>query len=170
MAISTENKQHGAAVFQLLNKISEESQEININWVKSTKKASYHLTFSKKKTSFFTPGKSLSVGLYFKASQRRLSPWGYSFKRDHQEEIALLNKSTDKVFIIFINNDDGIACLDYQQFKMILDENFEEAEWVSVSRKLRQAYRVSGRDGKLGQTLPIKNYPTAVTKFIFSQL
>ena len=170
MTISTENMQHGAAVLQLLNKISDTNPNININWIKSDKKASYQLTFSKKKTSLFERKTSVNLALYFKASQSRLSPWGYSFKKNHQIEIERLNDQSDELFLIFINHDDGIACIDYQQLKSILDDNFEAAEWVSISRKLRQAYRISGRDGKLSSALPRNNFPKAIADFIFSKL
>ena len=53
---------------------------------------------------------------------------------------------------------------------MILDDTFEKDEWVSVSRKLRQAYRVSGRDGKMQSTLPRNNFPKAITDCITTQL
>ena len=69
-----------------------------------------------------------------------------------------------QIFLIFVNGDDGIACVNYEQLKEILDEHYEEQEWVRVSRKPKQNYRISGNDGKLESRFQ-ETLPKVITEF-----
>jgi len=90
-----------------------------------------------------------NIGLFIKYSAKRMSPWHFTFKKDHQDEIYEMSELLDRVFLVLVCKDDGICCLSYQELKLILDEEHEEVEWVSVARRPRQKYRVGGHDGKL---------------------
>jgi hypothetical protein len=41
----------------------------------------------------------------------------------------------------------------------VLDDNFEDIEGVRVFRKIRESYRINGRDGNLSRTLPRNSFP-----------
>ena len=43
-----------------------------------------------------------------------------------------------------------------------LDENFQETEWLSVSRKYNQYYRVDGQDSKKKINIPKNNFPDLI--------
>ena len=58
-----------------------------------------------------------------------------------------------QTFVLFLNGEDGVACIDYEQLKEILDDNFEDVEGIRIKRPLRGNYHLSGRDGKLSKTI-----------------
>ncbi len=90
-----------------------------------------------------------NFGLYIKYSSKRMSPWRYSFKREHQDEIAKMRKDLGQVYVVLVCNDDGYVALNFSQLKTILNDQHGDVEWVSVSRNRREMYLVNGSDGKL---------------------
>jgi hypothetical protein len=89
------------------------------------------------------------VGLYLKYSSKRLSPWAFSFQKEHQSEIDELKSKCPVVIVGLICHDDGIVGLSYLELKTILDDKHERVEWVSASRKPRGQYAIKGKDGRL---------------------
>src|ERR1700758_3841998 len=80
----------------------------------------------------------VSVGLYIKHSTNRLSPWVFTFHKDHQDDIREMNEKLKTVFVALICNDDGIVCLSFEELKSALDDNHDPTEWVRISRRSRQ--------------------------------
>ena len=72
--------------------------------------------------------------------------------KNEQEELEYLRIQT--AFLILVCGNDGIACLNFDQIKEVLDNNFEDVEWISVSRRFRKEYTVKGTDGKLSKKIP----------------
>lgn len=88
-------------------------------------------------------------GLYLKHSSSRMSPWGFTFHRDHQQEIDELHGLIGYVVVGLICNDDGVVGLDYTEFRTVLDTMHEAVEGIGISRKPRGMYMVRGRDGTM---------------------
>jgi hypothetical protein len=105
-----------------------------------------------------------SVGVYIKYSSKRLSPWRFSFMKEHQDEILKMNNSLSEVFIIFVCNDDGIVCLGFEEFKQILNYAHNEMEWICLSRGAREKYCVCGKDGKLKLKIGGNEFPDKIFK------
>lgn len=103
-----------------------------------------------------------TVGLFVKYSSKRLSPWRYSIYKEEQEEIELLKEVCNTVYLVLVNGKEGIACLDYDNIKELLDDTFEDHEWLSVSTKLRKEYTIKGKDGNLQRKIPRNLYPKIV--------
>ena len=141
MTISHEDQLHGSVISKLVTSISSYSESLSINVVVGKSSSIYTFNIFQNQTK-----KKLKIGVYVKISKKRLSPWRYTFDRAHQTDIKDLASSTDEVFIIFVAGLDGFAVLSYNELKRILDDNFDNTEWVSVSRKIRQSYRVDGKD------------------------
>lgn len=99
------------------------------------------------------------IGIFTKYSSKRLTPWRFSFLKEHQDEIKKMKSELDLVFILLVCNRDGVVCLDYKEFKQILDEEHEEIEWVSATRKKREHYIVNGSDGKLDFRIGPGDFP-----------
>ena len=78
----------------------------------------------------------------------------------------LLKDECDDIFLVLIAGDDGIACVNHSMLKEILDEHFREIEWVSLSRKTNQSYRIAGTDGKLDSALAKNTFPKLIIDFI----
>jgi len=88
-------------------------------------------------------------GLYLKHSSSRMSPWSFTFHREHQEEIDELHQLIGYVVVGLICNDDGVVGLDYTEFRTVLDTSHEAVEGIGISRKARGMYVVRGHDGKI---------------------
>lgn len=99
------------------------------------------------------------IGIYIKYSSKRMTPWRFTFKKEHQEEIELMKKALKEVFLILVCNDDGIVCLSYSELKQILDGQHDSIEWISATRHKREMYSVKGSDGKLGFKIGPNDFP-----------
>ena len=115
-------------------------------------------------------GSFFSIGVYIKISTARRSPWRYTFLRQHQETVEIMNGVCDETFVIFVNDDDGVACLDFAGLKELLDDNFEDAEWVSVSRKLNESHKLAGKDGQLSGKSKRSAFPSAISSLVSANL
>lgn len=163
MAIYDSEKYHGVVVLRSLEQLGKDIPKTNFSLNTGSGKSAYIINGISPK--LLGRGVSSSVGLFIKISNKRRSPWRYNFDKSHQDEIAELKKSCGQVFIAFIAGDDGIACVDFDQLKEILDETHETQEWVSVSRKLRQNYRIKGQDGSLERPLARNAFPNNLVKY-----
>lgn len=175
MAIGQEEKLHGVAILRLFEELSEQFPEARFSLTTGESRSSYVLRgrLLKEKRHLLLGSKQkiteFSTGIFLKTSMKRVSPWSYNFTLEHQDEVQSLKNKHGQVFLVFVNGDDGIACIDFLRSKQILDEHHEEQEWVRVSRKPRQAYRLSGNDGDLDSPLPRNSFPKVITEY-FEQL
>ena len=99
------------------------------------------------------------VGLYIKYSTKRMTPWHFSFRQQHQEEIQEMQAKLSSVFVLLVCNDDGIVCINDKELKQVLDENFLPVESIRIGRKPREKYSVSGTDGKLKLKIGESDFP-----------
>ena len=53
------------------------------------------------------------TGIYIKYSKSRLTPWNFSFKKIHQEELEILSEYNKATFLILVCNNDGIVSIYY---------------------------------------------------------
>ena len=157
MTINTQEKMHGAAILRLIGALSKELPSANFSLKTGASQSAYIIEGIVPKT--LGKGRRAGAGLFIKVSNKRLSPWRYSFHRDHQDEILQMKSTRGEAFIALIAGDDGIAAFDFGILKQVLDEHHEEQEWVSVTRKPRENYRVKGNDGALTKSLPGNSFP-----------
>ena len=113
---------------------------------------------TKNRSSYVVKQDGNVFGIYIKFSAKRMTPWSFTFTKEHQIEIENMANSIEKIFIIFVCQEDGVAILSFDEFKNILDENYEENENVTVKRPPRGKYSVSGRDGKLNYKIAKNDY------------
>lgn len=85
-------------------------------------------------------------------------------------EIEQLLKSTDYLFLMLITDQEGVAVIGYPTLKQLLDDHFDETEWISVIRKLRENFRVSAKNGKLDRALPKNAFPRSIIDYIENNL
>ncbi len=102
------------------------------------------------------------IGIYIKYSGKRMTPWRFSFKKEHQEEIEFMKKSLKEVFLLLVCNDDGIVCLNYTELKQILDNQINNIEWISATRHKSEMYAVKGSDGELGFKIGLNDFPEKI--------
>ena len=100
-----------------------------------------------------------AIGIYIKYSSKRMTPWRFTFRQDHQDEINEMRKQLGSVFLILVCNDDGIVCLSYSELKQILDEQHDSLEWVSATRRPREMYAIKGSNGRLEFKIGANEFP-----------
>lgn len=89
------------------------------------------------------------VPVYLKHSTKRKGPWTFNFFRSHQEQQQKLFLRYGECFTCMICGRDGVAGLNMNELRTVLDNDFEEQECVSVHRRLKTMYHIKGRDGVL---------------------
>lgn len=103
-----------------------------------------------------------TVGLYVKHSTSRLTPWSFSFQRDHQLELRSLSESCAAVFVVLVCGSDGIVCLSASELARIFDSEHQPAEWVKASRRKREKYLVTSSDDRRGVRIADSDFPARV--------
>lgn len=156
MNITDQDVYQGIVCIKIIKQLESLGYNEGINFISGTSKNSLVIGTSS----------SSDIGLYIKYTKKNNSPWSYSFHFDHQEEIKILSEICSEVFIAFVCGHDGVALISYQELKQLLDDDFEENERVSISRKPAGNYWLKGRDGKLEQYVTISD----LGKKIYSQI
>ncbi len=106
------------------------------------------------------------AGLYVKHSSDRLTPWRYTFLKDHQGALDKLKEEFGEVFLVLVCGETGgVVVINYEELKILLDHNHEPTEWISVSRGKRESYTLKGKDGTLGYKIPQNNFPNKILDY-----
>ena len=104
------------------------------------------------------------VGIYIKYSQKRISPWTFSFSDMHIDEIKKF-KNNINIYIVLVCNDNVICCLDFKEFCTVISiENKCFPKWIKSLRLKGEKYSVSGSDGKLKYKIGNSDFPQKIYK------
>lgn len=133
---------HGAVLANLLH---DSGQSMTIEPFPSVSNASYVI--------------NKNIGIFIKHSTKRMSPWRFSFLKEHQDEILNMKNRLGEVFLLLVCGEDGIVPLSFDELKLILNETHEPIEWISVARNKNTEYTVKGSDGSLGHKVSKKDFP-----------
>lgn len=133
---------HGAVLARLVHGAK---QSVEIGIYPTSSNASY--TINKK------------FGLFIKHSSKRMSPWRFSFAKEHQDEILEMKNKFGEVFLLLVCGEDGIVALSFDELKEILNETHEPLEWISVVRGKNTEYSIKGSDGLLGHKISRSDFP-----------
>jgi len=133
---------HGAVLSNLLH---NSGKSITVELYPSESNASY--VIDKK------------IGIYIKHSSKRMSPWRFSFSKEHQDEILEMKNKLDEVFSLLVCGEDGIVSLSFDELKKILNETHEPVEWISITRNKNEEYAIKGTDGSLGHKISRNEFP-----------
>ena len=153
MSINKFEPYHGP----VLHRIIKDADAHNIIIKPAYNKNSYFIT-----TPQYISDERKHIGIFIKYSSKRLTPWRFSIYKNEQEELQLFEDSCQTAFLILVCGTDGIACLSFNQLKEVLDENFEEHEWISVNRRYRKEYSIQGSNGKLSKKIPPSLFPEKI--------
>ncbi len=104
------------------------------------------------------------IGLYIKYSKKLVSPWRFGFQREHQDEFKIMSDLCKMSFLILVCNKDGIVCINNKTLKTILDDKYEDVEWISASRLKRESYAIKGSDGKLKFKINLNDFPKHIIR------
>jgi len=89
------------------------------------------------------------IPIYIKYSTKRHGPWSFNFYQNHQECQENLYEKHGECIMIFVCGKDGIAALKHEEFRKVLDHEFEEQKTVIIRRKHNEMYSISGKNGVL---------------------
>lgn len=100
-----------------------------------------------------------SLGLFIKHSTKRMSPWRFSFSKEHQDEILEMKNKLGEVFVLLVCGEDGVVALSFQELKEVLNETHDPVEWISAARNRNKEYTIKGSDGSLEYKISKKDFP-----------
>ena len=168
MSITVKEQLHGLVIRSLWIELSKQLPNTHFHLDTGISQSSY--TVNAIVPSILGRGKKLHAGLYIKHSTKRVTPWDFTFRLSDQDEIQSLRENCGEVFVIFVNGLDGVACLNYEQLKLVLDEHHEAQEWVSFSRKRNQSYRYKGHDANEEHVLARNSFPQSIVDYFSVEL
>lgn len=102
------------------------------------------------------------IGIYVKYSTKRLTPWSFTFSPVHIEELTDLEKKTDKTFLILVCKDNGVACLDLEEAKAVMDFSLDRNQGLSASRRPREKYKITGTFGEMKYKFADNQFPKRI--------
>lgn len=94
------------------------------------------------------------VGVMIKHSTARLTPWLFSFAKEHIAEVHALRESTRSCFIVFVCGDDGFVCVRERDLSGLFAPAESNVVSVRVDRRPRKMYRVSSSGNCLDRKVP----------------
>ncbi len=97
------------------------------------------------------------IPICIKYSTIRKGPWTFNFHKSHQETEHSMFLQYGECIVIFVCGKDGIAALHHNEFRFLLDEDFEKQESVVIRRKHNEMYSVSGKNGSLERKVSRKS-------------
>lgn len=90
-----------------------------------------------------------NLPFYIKYSTNRTGPWSFNFLPTQQERQKELFDIYGECVAVFVCGRDGIAALPYAELQKMVDANSEIQEGVSIRRRHRKMYQITGRNGSL---------------------
>ncbi|MGG1531477.1 MULTISPECIES: hypothetical protein [Brevibacillus] len=104
-----------------------------------------------------------NTGLYIKHASEdedHDNKWKFWFTPIHQEQVqAMFDRFGERAYIVLVCGNDWVCVINYHDYKNCIDENFEENEWLEVTRPEGGGYRVRGKLGLLGRVVPKGDFP-----------
>jgi len=117
--------------------------------------------FDQDNSSYIVSGK---YGIYIKYSEKRMSPWSFNFQDRHRKKILELFSKYDKCFILLVCSDIGVCCLNKTDLHRVIDlgggSNFPKT--ISISKRKREKYKISGTDGDLKYKIGDNDFPDKI--------
>lgn len=102
------------------------------------------------------------AGLLIKYATRRKGPWGFTFAAEHKRAIEGLSYAYEGLVIALVCGRDGIAAISYNDISTILTLADDKAQAVSVRRRLRRMYSISGPVAELKHRVSKSSLPNLI--------
>jgi hypothetical protein len=97
-------------------------------------------------TSYVLDGR---VGLHIKHSEKKLTPWQFTFTQANARELGLLQMSHENSFVVLVCHSDGMVCLTVEELVSLLTFKQGEQASISVSRQRNELYAVASSTREL---------------------
>jgi len=89
------------------------------------------------------------VGVLIKHSSARLTPWSFTFNKDHVAEFHALRTDARVCFVALVCDEDGFVCVRDSDLMEIFTPTSADVASVRVDRRPRKMYRVSSSGNAL---------------------
>lgn len=99
--------------------------------------------------------------ILIKYSSKRLSPWSFTISKDFNRIVEKLHLEY-KLFICLVCNDDGIVCLDVDEYGYITSFGSFDANSIMVKRKKKESYTVKGTENVLNHKIKDSDFPKRI--------
>ena len=85
------------------------------------------------------------------------------FLKSTRRRTQKIKEDNQCLSIVLLCNDDGICCLNFQEFSTIISiENENFPKWIKVQRQYGEKYAVSGSDGELKYKIGNSDFPQKI--------
>ena len=123
------------------------------------------ISIALKELNYGTKGAYLvndAVPIFIKYTAKRLSPWSFNLTREHQDDFQRAKDQFGVMYLAFVCGRDGVCCIEFDQFKSVLDYVHDKVEWVRIIRKKNECYAVRGSDGELKGKISDSDFPRVI--------
>jgi hypothetical protein len=93
------------------------------------------------------------IGVLIKHSSARITPWLFTFAKEHVAELCLLRAETKVCFVALVCGEDGFVCIRDSDLVDILAPTENDVASVRVERRPRKMYGVSSSGRSLDSKL-----------------
>jgi hypothetical protein len=94
------------------------------------------------------------VAVHIKHSEKRMSPWQFTFSLENVEELITLDRKYPSLFICLVCGSDGVVTLRPDEFLQVTGPAQSETYWIRVARPKNKMYELTGNDGTLDGKKP----------------
>jgi hypothetical protein len=94
------------------------------------------------------------VAVHIKYSEKRMSPWQFTFSVENVEELIALDRKYQNLFICLVCGSDGVVALKPDEFLQITGPAQSKTYWIRVARPKNKMYELTGNDGTLDSKKP----------------
>ncbi len=103
-----------------------------------------------------------SIGIFIKYSTKRMTPWVFTFSDEHVAEILYMKDNLARVFLILVCHNDGIVCLDFDEFNIVVDYVHKGGGRIRIQRNSREKYMVVGSGNELPKKIGDNEFPKKI--------
>lgn len=102
-----------------------------------------------------------NTGIFVKHTTTKINgAWKFTFPPDHQSAVRqLFDAYKEKTFVVFVCENEAICIINFGIFASCIDLNFIESEWLEIWRPDGGSFRVRGKSGEHGKTVPLNAFP-----------
>ena len=83
-----------------------------------------------------------------------MTPWRFTFNLNQVSDLLDLEAAAFDSFVVFVCGDDGLVTLDVASLHQIVSFEDTENAWVSIDRRPRAQYGISGNRAELPRKVP----------------
>jgi len=93
------------------------------------------------------------VGVLIKHSSARITPWSFTFTKEHVSELCALRQEARVCFVALVCDEDGFVCIRDAELMEIFTPTSADVASLRVDRRPRKMYKVSSSGNSLDRKI-----------------